>query len=159
MKAIVFPQTGRTVQINTNDNLLQALLSEQVPVKMACGGRGLCATCHVFVERGKDGLTPLTKKEKRTLNVIGDATCESRLACQAKVLRDGVVVKLPQGLYIERSGDLETLIGRRTDDPVLHPLDGRILVQPKKIITRSVVTKLKGVEGEVQSLLASSREV
>lgn len=158
MKAVVFPQTGRTVQVNTEENVLQALLAEQVPVKMACGGRGLCATCHVYIERGADSLTPLTKKEKRTLGVIGDATSCSRLACQAKVLKDGVVVKLPQGLYVERTADLFDLIGRRTEQRVLHPIDGRVLVPEGKIITRSVVEKLDSVDTAVQKMMAASRE-
>ncbi|MEM9695557.1 MAG: 2Fe-2S iron-sulfur cluster-binding protein [Myxococcota bacterium] len=150
---------GRTVEIPTDTNVLQALLAEKVPVKMACGGRGLCATCHVYIEHGADALTPLTKKEKRTLSVIGEAKPCSRLACQARVIRDGVTVKLPDGLYMERTGDLDDLVGRRADMRVLHPVDGRELVAVGKIITRSVVRKLTSVETEVQDLMAQSRDV
>ena len=82
MKSVSFQQTGRVVQVKTEANVLQALLSEKVPVKMACGGRGICATCHVFVDRGQQALTPKTKSEIRTLGILGDAEPCSRLACR-----------------------------------------------------------------------------
>jgi hypothetical protein len=124
---------------------------------MACGGRGLCATCHVYIERGADGLTPRTKKEERTLALIAESDASSRLACQAKVLKDGVVVRLPAGLFIERTADLGELIGRRADHRILHPVDGGVLVVEGKIITRSVVDRLRSVDADVQRILADSR--
>lgn len=155
MKHVSFAHNGKLVEVKTQANVLQALLVEQVPVKMACGGRGLCATCHVFVEKGADGLTPRTKKEERTLGLVGDATACSRLACQAQVLKDGVVVRLPKGLYIERTADLDSYIGKRAEVPLLHPVNGRILVEEGKIITRSVLVKLSSVDGDVQRMLAN----
>lgn len=158
MKTVAFQQTGRVVQVKTEANVLQALLSEKVPVKMACGGRGICATCHVFVDRGQQALTPKTKSEIRTLGILGDAEPCSRLACQAKVIGDGVVVRLPRGLFIEKSTDLLSLVGRRAEEPVLHPVHGRVLVEEGKIITRSVVEKLRQVEVDLQGLLATTRD-
>jgi ferredoxin len=157
VKSVSFAQTGRVVQVQTEANVLQVLLAERVPVKMACGGRGLCATCHVYIERGADGLTPRTKKEERTLALIAESDPTSRLACQAKVLKDGVVVRLPAGLFIERTADLGELIGRRADHRILHPVDGRVLVAEGKIITRSTVDRLRTVDADVQRILAESR--
>lgn len=157
MKAVSFAQSGRSAEVRTEANLLQALLVEQVPVKMACGGKGLCATCHVYVDRGQESLSPLTRKEERTLALLGEADHSSRLACQAKVLREGVVVRLPRGLYIERTADLDELIGRRTQMRVLHPVTGRPLVEEGKIITRSVIEKLKQVDADMQRLMEESR--
>jgi len=159
MKSVLFAQSGKRVEVKTEANVLTALLSENVPVKMACGGRGLCATCHVYVEQGADCLTPRTKREDRTLGLISGAGPSSRLSCQAKVLKDGVIVKLPKGLYVEKTVDLEELIGRRADDPVLHPLDGRILVPAGKIITRTTVNQLQSVEVDVQRMLQQSKDV
>ncbi|MEM6962037.1 MAG: 2Fe-2S iron-sulfur cluster-binding protein [Myxococcota bacterium] len=157
MKAVQFAQTARVVEVKTHDQLLQALLSEQVPVKMACGGRGLCATCHVYIEHGNDALTPRTKREVRTLDLIGSSCGSSRLACQAKVVNDGVIVKLPEGLYVERTADLESLIGRRTEQRLLHPVNGQELLAPGKIMTRSVLRQLQHVEVDVQKVLNDSR--
>jgi len=158
VKAVAFAQSGRLVEVNTSDNVLKALLAEQVPVKMACGGRGLCATCHVYVDRGGEGLTPCTKREKRTLGLLGESTNHSRLACQARVLKDGVVVRLPEGLFVEEVADLEALVGRRAEDRLLHPVDGRILVPVGKIITRSTVERLRSVEVDLQKIMADTRD-
>ena len=156
LKTIAFSQSGRQVEVKTEANVLQALLAERVPVKMACGGRGLCATCHVYIERGADALTPLTKKEERTLGLVGEAEPSSRLACQAKVLREGVVVRLPKGLFIERTADLRDLIGRRATDRILHPITGKVLVEEGKIITKSTVDKLSQVDVDMQRLFTDS---
>jgi len=158
MKSVVFEQTGRVVDVETQANVLQALLAEQVPVRMACGGRGICATCHVYVTRGQSGLTPRNKKESRTLGLLGGATDCSRLACQAKVIADGVVIRLPEGLYVERAVDFEDLVGRRAQERLLHPLDGRTLVAAGKIITRSVLEHLRRAETDLQALMRGSRE-
>ena len=157
MKHISFSHNSRVVEVKTQANVLQALLAEQVPVKMACGGKGLCATCHVYIERGADGLTPRNKKEDRTLGLLGEADRTSRLACQAHVLKDGVVVRLPKGLYIEKTADLYDLVGRRAESRILHPVNGRVLVEEGKIITRSTVDKLAHVDIDMQKMLAESR--
>jgi ferredoxin len=158
VKAVQFADTGRTVEVKTQANVLQALLAERVPVKMACGGRGICATCHVFVQAGASCLTPRTKREERTLSLIGESSGESRLACQAKVLGDGVIIRLPEGLYVAKSGDVEELIGRRADTRILHPVDGRVLVQAGKIITRTTAQALISAAGDVQALMHETRD-
>lgn len=158
MKSVVLERTGRVVAVETQANVLQVLLAEQIPVRMACGGRGICATCHVHVARGNNGLTPRTKKESRTLSLLGSANDSSRLACQAKVIADGVVIRLPEGLYVERSMDFEDLVGRRAESRLLHPVDGRTLVVEGKIITRSVLEHLRRAEADLQVLMRSSRE-
>lgn len=157
MKRVAFAQSGRNVEVKTEANVLQALLAERVPVKMACGGKGLCATCHVYIERGADALTPRTKKEERTLTLLSESEPSSRLACQAKVLRDGVVVRLPQGLYIERTADLKDLLGRRSTERILHPITGRVLVEEGKIITKSTIDKLSQVDVDMQRMMAETQ--
>ncbi len=157
MKALGFAHNNKTVEVKTSANVLQALLAERVPVLMACGGKGLCATCHVYIEGGAEGLSPRTKKEDRTLPLLGEADRTSRLACQAQVLKDGVVVRLPKGLYIEKSSDLRDLIGRRAEARVLHPVNGKVLVEEGKIITKSTVDKLTHVEIDLQRLMHESK--
>jgi ferredoxin len=159
MKHVQFMHSGRAAEVRTEASLLQALLVEQVPVKMACGGKGICATCHVYVERGATGLSPKERKEERTLAMLVDVNETSRLACQAKVLKEGVVVRLPRGLYIERTTDIEALVGRRSEVPVLHPVTGQVLVEEGKIITRNVVEKLRKVDSDMAKLLAESRKL
>ncbi len=146
MKSIHFRQTQNEVAVRTQDRLLDALLMNKVEVMMLCGGRGLCATCHVYVTRNPHCLTPMTEREKKTLSLLTSAQPNSRLACQAHVVGEDIEVALPDGLYIESFSDLESLIGKRTKVPILHPVDGRTLIQADKIITRSAIMELKDVD-------------
>ena len=47
------------------------------------------------------------------------------------------MVELPTGMYLSDMSDIETLIGRRAEENILHPLDGKVLVEAGKLITRS----------------------
>ena len=146
MKNVQFRHDALPAVIQTQQRLLDAMLGKKLAVKMLCGGRGLCATCHVHVIEGGTQLTPLSEREKLTLAVLTGAKANSRLACQARVLGDGVYVELPTGLYAESFAQLEALIGKRATQPVLHPVSGRVLIQDGKIVTRSIVNELKSVD-------------
>ncbi len=149
MKVVRLPQLERDVSLKTNDRLLDALLAEQVDVLMACGGNGICATCHVFVLAGGDNLTPIGSREARSLARISGTNATSRLACQACVLGDGVEVRLPDGMYVESIDDIEALVGKRCRSPILHPADGRVLIQQGKIITRTAISSLRATDFRV----------
>jgi len=152
MKSIYFRQTTDKVDIHTQDRLLDALLMNEVEVMMLCNGRGLCATCHVYVTRNPHCLTPMTEREKKTLSLLTSAQPNSRLACQAHVIGEDIEVALPDGLYVESFSDLESLIGKRTKVPILHPVDGRTLISANKIITRSAIMELKNVDFNVSEI-------
>ncbi|MGL4574124.1 MAG: 2Fe-2S iron-sulfur cluster-binding protein [Burkholderiaceae bacterium] len=155
MKSVTFSNDGSKAVINTQERLLDALLAKSVPVKMLCRGRGLCATCHVYVTKGAESLTPLTEREKLTLSMLTGAQANSRLACQSKVLAEGVEVSLPRGLYVESFSEIESLVGKRTSAPILHPVSGKVLIQENKIITRSAISELREVDFDVRSVDAS----
>ena len=152
MKTVSLQPIGVDVDLKTESNLLQALLAERLNVLMACGGKGLCATCHVHVEAGGENLTPITKREQRTLGFVSRCDASSRLACQARVLGEGVVVRVPEGMYIERSQDLVAWIGKRAKDDMLHPITGAVLVPKGKVITRSRVEELQSIDEEMKAL-------
>lgn len=122
--------------MKTESDLLKALLSTDLKVMTACGGKGLCATCHVHIKGGAEHLTPMTQREKRTLAAITGCDTRSRLACQARALGEGVVVELPEGMYIERAEDLMSFLGKRAETNILHPIKGSVLIARGKIITR-----------------------
>ncbi|MCS6852887.1 MAG: (2Fe-2S)-binding protein [Gemmataceae bacterium] len=152
MKTLTFEPIHETVQVRTESDLLQALLAKNLKVLMACGGKGICATCHVHVRRGADQLTPRTPREVKTLSYITGCDADSRLACQARVLGEGVVVELPEGMYVERVEDLMSLLGQRAQMHILHPINGSVLIAKGKIITRSRLEELKNLNVEVQRL-------
>ncbi len=156
MKNVTIGNDPNQAIINTEERLLDALLVRNVDVKMLCKGRGLCATCHVYVTKNAHCLTPMTSREKLTLSILTGAQANSRLACQAQVLGDGIEVALPKGLYIESFSDIENLIGKRTPMPILHPVSGKVLIQENRIITRSAISELRDVDIDIKQLLVDN---
>jgi ferredoxin len=146
------------VSIQTNDNLLSALLKKDLSVMKEWGGRGMCATCHVYITEGMESLSPVNRRELRSLEVITTCTKFSRLACQARVLGEGIVVEVPSGMYISEIENIEDLIGRRAEDNILHPITGTVLVEKDKLITRSMITQLKDTQVEASDYLAKTRD-
>lgn len=152
MKTVSLVPVNRSPVVHTNDRILDALLAEQLDVLMACKGKGLCATCHVHVEEGADCLTRMTPREERTLGRVSNRSLNSRLACQARVIRDGVKIRLPRGMYVHQDMNLEELIGKRATMDILHPITGEVLVQEGKLVTRTYIMKLKDVQTDLSNL-------
>jgi ferredoxin len=142
-KTVRLEPIAQESSIQTNGNLLSVLLNKDLDVLKECGGRGMCATCHIYVKEGMDALTPLNRREQRTLEVITSCKSNSRLACQARVVSNGVIVELPPGMYVNSLQDIEALIGRRADQDLLHPITGEVLVEQGKLITRSTLKQLE----------------
>ncbi len=143
VKTVRLEPIAQETSVETNGNLLSVLINKDLDVLRECGGRGMCATCHVYVKEGMECLTPTNRREERTLEVITSCKPNSRLACQARVLQSGVVVELPPGMYINSIKDIEALIGRRAEQDLLHPITGQVLVESGKLITRSMLKKIE----------------
>lgn len=158
-KTVKLDPINQETSIKTNDNLLSGLLNNELNVLRECGGRGMCATCHIYIKEGMESLSPLSRREQRTLGTITSCNMNSRLACQARVIGEGVVVELPSGMYVSDIDDIEALIGRRAEQDILHPLDGRVLVEQGKLITRSMISQLKDTQVKVNEYLADTQKV
>ena len=158
-KIVKLEPINEETSINTNDNLLSGLLNNELNVLRECGGRGMCATCHIYIKEGMESLSPLSRREQRTLETITTCNMNSRLACQARVIGEGVVVELPSGMYVSDIDDIEALIGRRAEQDILHPLNGKVLVEQGKLITRSMISQLKDTQVKVNEYLADTLEV
>ncbi len=156
VKRVKIEPLATETEVLTNSNLLSALMEQELHVIKACGGRGLCATCHVFVRKGQDSLSPASSRETRTLQVITGANEYSRLACQARVVGEGVVVELPVGMYVTSLEDIFVLVGRRAEEPLLHPVTGRTLVEQSQIITRSMLKQLEGEDFRIGETLSGT---
>lgn len=159
MKTVVLRPLNDKIMVRTESNVLESLLARKCEVAMACGGKGICATCHVYVREGGDALTPMTQREQRTLGLVTGAKANSRLACQAKIVGEGLVIELPLGMYIAAASDLSTLVGRRTDVPILHPRDGRVLIAAGKIITKSRIMELTNEDFNVLEVRTNSKSI
>ncbi|WP_448563444.1 2Fe-2S iron-sulfur cluster-binding protein [Trichothermofontia sp.] len=158
VKIVKLEPIGQETEVETNGNLLSVLLNEELDVLKECGGRGMCATCHVYIKQGMECLTPMNRREQRTLEVITSCKTNSRLACQARVLKNGVVVELPPGMYVRSLQDIEALIGRRAEQPLLHPITGQVLVEEGKLITRSMMKQLEDTKFRVSDYFSMTSE-
>ncbi len=158
-KTVKLDPINQETSIKTNDNLLSGLLKNELNVLRECGGRGMCATCHIYIKDGMDSLSPLSRREQRTLGTITSCNMNSRLACQARVIGEGVVVELPSGMYVSDIDDIEALIGRRAEQDILHPLNGKVLVEQGKLITRSMISQLQDTQVKVNEYLADTQKV
>jgi ferredoxin len=86
-----FPEDGREVEVAVGTTLLEAARAAGAPVGDACGGQCACSTCHVYVDRGAELLGEPAEAEEDTLDKAFDVRPASRLGCQARIARDGVI--------------------------------------------------------------------
>jgi 2Fe-2S ferredoxin len=79
------------VEVPVGTSLLEAATRGHFPEGSACGGVCACSTCHVYVVRGAELLSEQEDDEADILDKAFDVRANSRLGCQSKILRDGVV--------------------------------------------------------------------
>ena len=75
-------------------SILAVALENGLDIEHACGGVGVCATCHVIVTEGAENLSEASDDELDTVDHAPNCTPNSRLACMAVVLGD-VTVTVP----------------------------------------------------------------
>ncbi|NJR38250.1 MAG: 2Fe-2S iron-sulfur cluster binding domain-containing protein, partial [Leptolyngbyaceae cyanobacterium CSU_1_4] len=49
-KTVRLEPIAQETSVATNDNLLSVLLNKDLDVLRECGGRGMCATCHIYIK-------------------------------------------------------------------------------------------------------------
>jgi ferredoxin, 2Fe-2S len=92
MTTVRFVDQKLETSIEVGQSILQAARKVHAPEGDACGGVCACSTCHVYVEQGGELLSPASEQEEDILDKAFDVRITSRLGCQAKAQRDGVVV-------------------------------------------------------------------
>ena len=83
-------------------SVLEISLLNDVPHAHVCSARGRCGTCRVHVDSGAQALSPPNDNERATLARV-HASAGDRLACQARVLGDGVAVTRLLPAYADAS--------------------------------------------------------
>jgi ferredoxin len=141
---------GKSTNTPKGTRLLSTLLNNQAKVLKACGGQGRCATCHIFVQNGMDCLTPPTDREIMTLNLMRIEKSNARLSCQCKILESGLEIEVPKGKYVGSEAELESLVGKKAQQSLIHPITGEILVYEGKLILRSALQKMQEVDREFE---------
>jgi len=79
------------VEVPVGSSLLEAAAKAHYPEGSACGGVCACSTCHVYVLKGAELLSAQEDDEADILDKAFDVRNSSRLGCQSKIVKDGVV--------------------------------------------------------------------
>jgi 2Fe-2S ferredoxin len=91
MTKVRFLDQGIEIDVPLGTTLLKASKLAGAPEGDACGGVCACSTCHVYVETGSELLTPAADDEEDILDKAFDVQMGSRLGCQAKIQREGLI--------------------------------------------------------------------
>lgn len=92
MPRVRFSEQSLEVEVPVGTSVLAASKLAHAPEGDACGGVCACSTCHVYVEKGAELLSEASEDEEDILDKAFDVRLNSRLGCQAKIQRDGLVV-------------------------------------------------------------------
>jgi ferredoxin, 2Fe-2S len=92
MPRVRFADQNVEVEAPLGSSLLAAAQRGGAPEGSACGGVCACSTCHVYVDQGAELLSEASEDEEDILDKAFDVRMNSRLGCQAKLERDGLVV-------------------------------------------------------------------
>lgn len=87
MPKVTFLDTGEEVEVKTGTSLKDISKEKGWPIAYGCED-GVCGTCIVKIEKGKENLTPIDEKEGQTLDMMGMKDGKHRLACQCKINGD-----------------------------------------------------------------------
>ncbi len=95
MPRVTFQPAGRSVDVAEGTLVIDAAEAAGVGLPANCGGVCACTTCHVWIERGLETLSPIAEREEDKLCEAAGVRADSRLACQARVGAGDVVVRVP----------------------------------------------------------------
>jgi len=76
--------------------ICDALLARNINIEHACEKSCACTTCHVVVREGFDSLGEAAEKEEDLLDRAWGLEATSRLACQARVANESLVIQIPK---------------------------------------------------------------
>ena len=91
----ICPQ-GATFTAEAGISILDAALENGIDIEHSCEKACACTTCHVVVQEGFASLAEASEEEEDTLDSAWAITPESRLACQAIVCEEDLVIELPK---------------------------------------------------------------
>jgi uncharacterized 2Fe-2S/4Fe-4S cluster protein (DUF4445 family) len=89
---VVFQPSGKRMKFLSGITILEAALNLGINISSICGGKGTCGKCKVIVQKGVEGLSPLTKRELQHLSEE-EISANVRLACQTQLM-------IPSLIYI-----------------------------------------------------------
>ena len=87
---------GTMFEGKTGVSICDNLLRNGIEIEHACEKSCACTTCHVIVREGSLSLEPAEEKEEDLLDKAWGLEPDSRLACQAIVKDENLVVEIPR---------------------------------------------------------------
>lgn len=87
---------GAVIEAEPGTTICDAALNNDIEIEHACEKSCACTTCHVIVREGFDSLNESSEEEDDMLDKAWGLEPESRLACQAVVGEEDLVVELPK---------------------------------------------------------------
>jgi ferredoxin, 2Fe-2S len=91
MPIVRYPKEGKETEVLIGATILDASRKCGAPEGFACGGVCACSTCHVYVITGQELLSEMQDDENDALDKAFDVRSNSRLGCQARIEKEGVV--------------------------------------------------------------------
>jgi 2Fe-2S ferredoxin len=89
---IRFEPDGILAEVSVGTTIRAAAEGAGAHLGSACGGVCACSSCHVYVKEGLEDVSPLELAEEDRLDGAFDVRPNSRLGCQAQVLKDRLYV-------------------------------------------------------------------
>lgn len=87
---------GAEVEVESGVSILDAALKNAIGIEHACEKSCACTTCHIIVREGFDSLEAAEENEEDYLDKAWGLEPESRLACQARVAEEDLVIEIPK---------------------------------------------------------------
>lgn len=91
MATVRYPKDGIEIEVPVGTTILEASVKAGVPHGSACGGVCACSTCHVYVLKGRELVSEQEDDEADILDKAFDVRSSSRLGCQTRIEKDGVI--------------------------------------------------------------------
>ncbi len=87
---------GAVFDVEAGVTVCDAALANGIEIEHACEKSCACTTCHVIIREGYDSMDEAEELEDDMLDKAWGLEPESRLACQAVVAAEDLVIELPK---------------------------------------------------------------
>jgi NAD(P)H-flavin reductase/ferredoxin len=87
MPTVLFKRSGLSISCESGDYLLDLCEGRDGTIKFSCRA-GACGACVIDASGTPEGLSPMSARERRTLESVGADLTRHRLACITRVMRD-----------------------------------------------------------------------
>jgi len=94
MPVLTVQPSGKTYQAAPGSSILSALLAVGENIMHKCSGKAECGSCHISVLEGRKSLSKIQREENERLDATVGVGSKSRLACQAVLGEEDVIIEV-----------------------------------------------------------------